>query len=284
MKSGAGRDLGNLYRSRAAEAAGRQPRRPESPIPPGGARSQPQGPDQPQDVPTASPDPGSAAPGGADPSPANSICAPPWWGIPFGFMADSPTPSSKKRSCLVPLLLGCIVVLLVGIGLHLWSNRPIKPVALSTQEQAVVAEKIEAIQGEGEPTYEKGTRDIILTERELNGLLHQHTTLGDKLSFQLGTDAIHARLETDLDPDVPLLGGRRLKARARFFVKTENGTPSLVLDDLTVWGVSAPNDWLGQLKGRDLLAELLGSGQGGSISGVEDLAIEPGRVRITLKE
>jgi hypothetical protein len=156
-----------------------------------------------------------------------------------------------------------------------------------------VQQKVEALQqveapsptaAPAEPTYEKGKKEIILTEKELNGLLNEHTTWGDKLSFELATDAVHARLESDLDQDLPLVGGKRLKARARFLVKTEAGRPSLILDDLTVWGVSVPNDWVAQLKGKDLLGEILGGGKGGKVAGIEAMSVEPGQLKIKLKE
>lgn len=206
-------------------------------------------------------------------------------------MTESSAPPAlpRRKSCLVPVLVGVIAVLVVAIGLIWWNNRAIKPVQLSAEEKAVVEAKVEALQVEApatpaEPTYEKGKKEIVLTDRELNGLLNEHTTLGDKLKFELGTDAINARLETDLDPDLPVVGGKKLKARARFIVKTEEGVPSLVLEDLTVWGVSLPNDWLAQLKGKDLLGEILGGGKGGKVAGIEEMSVEPGQLKIRLKE
>ena len=207
-------------------------------------------------------------------------------------MAEVPPPVPRRKSRLIPVLIGVAAVLLVWIGLYFWFNRPIKPVHLSAEEKQIVQQKVEALQqveapapsSPGEPTYEKGKREIILTEKELNGLLNEHTTLGDKLKFELATDAVHARLETDLDPEMPLIGGKRLKARARFIVKTETGVPSLILDDLTVWGVSIPNDWVAQLKGKDLLGEVLGGGKGGKVAGIEEMSVEPGQLKIKLKE
>lgn len=217
-------------------------------------------------------------------------------------MADTPPPVPRKKSCLVPVLIGIIAVLVVTLGFLWWTNRPIKPVELSADEKAVVQGKVEAIQsgeafppdpnyekgkrdlGPPEPTYEKGKREIILTERELNGLLNEQTTLGKTLKFELATDAIHARYETDLDPDLPVVGGKKLKARARFQIKTALGVPSVVLEDLTVWGVSLPNDWLGQLKGKDILGEILGAGKGGKVAGIEEMTVEPGQLKIKLKE
>ncbi len=202
-------------------------------------------------------------------------------------MPETPPPVPRsRRSCLIPGLIGIVVVILVAIGLWFWLNRPIKPIQLSAEEKAVVEAKVEALQVEApaEPQYEKGSREIILTERELNGLLNEHTTMGGKLKFELATNALHARLETDLDPGLPVVGGKRLKARARFFVKTDEGVPSLIMDDLTVWGVSLPNDWLAQLKGRDLLGDILGGGKSGKIAGVEEVEVKPGQLKIRLKE
>lgn len=210
--------------------------------------------------------------------------------------AASPPAPPRRRGCLVPTLIGIIVVLLTCIGLWLWFNRPIKPVQLSTEEKAVVEQKVEAIQQPArvpdapsnsgtpapEPKYEKGSRDIVLTERELNGLLNEQQ-LGEKLEFELATDAVHVRLEHDFDPATPLVGGKHLKARARFLVKSDETGAHLVIEDVTVWGISLPNDWLGQLKGKDLLGEAIG-GKGGKIAGVEEMKIEPGQIKIRLKE
>ena len=196
----------------------------------------------------------------------------------------APPPSPPRRSsCLVKSLIAFVILLLVLGGLWWWHNRPINPVVLTAQEKTAVEAKVEAIQKPAEPKYKKGSKEIILTERELNGLLNERTTLGKTVSFELATDAVHARIETDLDKDIPVLGGKHLKARARFLVGKADGHPSLVLDDVTVWGISLPNDWLGGIKGRDMLGEVLG-GKNGKISGVEEFKIEPGRLIIRLAE
>lgn len=201
-------------------------------------------------------------------------------------MPENPAPSAppaRRSSCLVKGLIAVAILALVLGGLWWWHNRPIQPVVLTQQEKAVVAEKVEAIQKPAEATYEKGGKEIILTERELNGLLNENTALGKSVSFELATNAIHARVEADLDPDLPVLGGKHLKARARFLVSEVPGKAAFVLDDVTVWGVSLPNDWLGGLKGHDLLGEALG-GKGGKVAGVEEFKIESGRLIIRLAE
>lgn len=199
-------------------------------------------------------------------------------------MSEIPPLPAKRGSCLFKVAIVAVVSLLVLGGLWWWHNRPIQPVQLSTQEKAVVEEKVEAIQKPVEPQYKRGAKEIILTERELNGLLNQNTGLGKTVSFELATNAIHARVETDLNPDLPVVGGRHLKARARFLVSDEPGQASFILDDLSVWGISLPNDWLAGIKGKNLLAEILGGGKSGRVAGVEDFKIEPGRLIIRLTE
>lgn len=196
---------------------------------------------------------------------------------PATIQASPPPP--RKGSCLLIAFVVLLLLVATAVGAYLWINRPITPVQLSQQETEVLEDKIGNLE---EPKYEKGSKEIILTERELNGLLNQNTNLGEKLKLTLATDEVHARVETDLDEDLPVVGGKKLKARARFIAKTLNGRPSLVLDDLTVWGASLPNDWLGGLKGKDLLGVIFGNG--GGISGIKELRVERGQLVILLAE
>lgn len=195
-----------------------------------------------------------------------------------------PSVSSRRKSrWLIFSLVAIGSLALVAGGVWWWQNRPIQPVKLSAEEKAVVEAKVEAIQDTDGPVYVKGSKEIILTERELNGLLNENTNLGKSLRFELARDAIHARVETDLDPDLPIVGGKRLKARARFLISEDHDKPAFTLDDVTVWGVSLPNDWLGGLKGIDLLKDTLGVKRG-TIAGIEEFKAEPGRLIIRLAE
>lgn len=194
-----------------------------------------------------------------------------------------PTPAKRKSSCLLVAGVAMLLLVAVLVGGWFWYNRPIKPVELSQQETKVLEEKISDL--EPEPEYQPGSKEIVITERELNGLINSNTDLGDKLKLTLVTGEVHARIETDMEKGVPVVGGKKLKAKARFLVKSEAGAPSLVLDDLSVWGVSLPNDWLAGMKGKDLLSEIFGSGGvGGGLAGIEELRVERGRIVIRLAE
>ncbi len=196
-------------------------------------------------------------------------------------MNENPPTRATRMPFAIKLLIGLLSLLLILGGLWWWLNRPIRPVILTPAEKAAVTAKVEAIQN---PAYEKGSKEIVLTERELNGLLNENTGLGRSMRLELAANAIHARVETDLDPDLPVIGGKHLKARARFLLNGDPAHPAFILDDLTVWGISLPNDWLAGIKGRNLLADILGSGTNGRLPGVEELRLEPGRLVIRLAE
>lgn len=187
----------------------------------------------------------------------------------------------KKGFPWLKVLMGTVLLCLLAIGILVWwILRPIQPVKLSDQEKIVLEEKLEAIK---EPEYVKGTNEIILTEREINGLLHQNAAEQQTVRLEFATDAVHAYVDTLLPEDVPMVGGKRLKLRARFLVKHDENVSEMVLDDVTVWGISLPNEWLGEIKGKNLLKNAFGS-ENARLSGVDDFSVEPGRLRIRLAE
>jgi hypothetical protein len=178
-------------------------------------------------------------------------------------------------------------VVAAGAGIW-WLTRPIEATVLTPPEKKVLQEKLAVVeQAREEPTYQPGAKTIALSERELNGLLNANTSLGDQLKLELASDALHARLDADLPPDFPILGGKKIKGRARFLVKTDSGAPELILDDVTIWGISVPNAWLGEAKGRNLLGSLLPgttASPGGSVGGIKDIRVTNGALLIELAE
>lgn len=204
-------------------------------------------------------------------------------------MSHSPNSSKtlpRSRRWRAPLIILAVLGLGVAIGgaAIWWVNRPIQATILSQPEKATLEEKLAVTEQEpSDPEYIPGEKEIKLTERELNGLLHQNTPFGDKLKLELAKDAVHARISADIPEDFPVMAGKKLKGKAKFSVKEEGGAPALILEDLTVWGISLPNAWLGDLKGQNLLGQVLSPGNS-SIAGVEELFISNRTLVIKLAE
>lgn len=200
------------------------------------------------------------------------------------------TAYQSKRSSLKIFLIIALVFIFVavtaGAAFWWWSNRPIKPVVLDSAELQTIAKKIEIAQAEpGTPAYVPGEKSIKLTERELNGLLNRNTNMGEQVKIELAQDEIHARIRTEIDKDFPFIGGKTLKAKARFTVKTEDRKPSIVLEDFTVWGISLPNDWLANLKGQNLLGTIGGDMTDNAFArGIKEISIKSGELNIELNE
>jgi hypothetical protein len=190
-----------------------------------------------------------------------------------------------------------VVIIVATVAITVWYiQRPIKPVVLSATEKAVVEKKLENLdaasrgarpapntkgagtQPEVDRIYVPGSKEFRLAERELNGLLNANTDLGKTLRFELDRDAINAYVAAPIPQDVPFLGGKMFRARARFRISvTKGAAPYAVLEDVTVFGVSLPKEWLGGLKGENLLADAVGKHNGNPVlRGVKSLRVEPG--------
>lgn len=201
--------------------------------------------------------------------------------------SENPTPlrparNGGKRKTLIVIGVVALLMVSAGAAYYWWSNRPIKPVILDQQEQLALDKKIDAVQ---ERKYEPGGKILVLTEKEINALFHHNTGMGDKVRFELANNAIHARIRTDLDEEIPVVGGRTLKAKARFKLTDEQDHPAIILDDLTVWGISLPNAWLADIKGKNLIGELgLDLSNNRIADGIKDIEVDHGKLTITLAE
>ncbi|MFT5260877.1 MAG: plasmid maintenance system antidote protein VapI [Cryomorphaceae bacterium] len=225
---------------------------------------------------------------------------------------NSPVGSGKKArkfGCLA--VLGFMLVsIIITAGVTYWILFPksFKPIELSQKEQVVLDKKLKLFEGftsgqspatSGETSLsskealapeaysEEGTsRELVITERELNSILATNTDLADKVAIDLSDDLISARLRWPMDPDFPFFGGKILKARAGIEFFNQLGRPVVVLKGVSVMGVPVPNSFLGGLKNIDLVSEF--GNQGGfwqSFEQAVELAqVDDGALQIKLKE
>ncbi len=151
-----------------------------------------------------------------------------------------------------------------------------KPVDSSAKPAPTVADRI----------YTPGSKELRLTEREINGLLNANTDLGNTVRLEFARDAINAYIAAPIPDDVPVLGGKMFRARGRFRVSIGNdATPFAVLEDVTVFGLSLPKAWLGGIKGENLLSDAMGKHNGRpALRGVKQLRVEPGALVLEVED
>jgi len=222
-----------------------------------------------------------------------------------------PMPASGRRFDRLHVLLLMLVTIMLTAGIAYWVftvylfPAEFTPVTLSTREGRVLDAKLERLEAleagrshtrpsrlpatplVPEAYSEVGaSRAVTLTEKELNALLARNTDLARKLAIDLGDDLVSAKLLLPMDPDFPILGGQTLKVRAGVELAYRDGRPVVVLKGVSLMGVPLPNAWIGGLKNIDLVQEF-GAEQGfwkAFADGVEDIRVEDGRLKITLKE
>lgn len=138
-----------------------------------------------------------------------------------------------------------------------------------------------------EPYSEKGaSREIRLSEREINAMIAQNTDLARTLVVHFSADLVSVKMLIPLDPDFPLLGGRILKVKAGAELAFRDGRPVVILRGISVMGVPLPNAWLGGLKNIDLI-QVFGTEPGfwkGFADGVAAIEVRDGSLRIVLRE
>lgn len=140
---------------------------------------------------------------------------------------------------------------------------------------------------EPEPYSEEGaSREIKLTEREINAMVAKNTDLADKMAIDFADNLVSIKMLIPMDPDFPLLGGKILKVRAGAEMAFRENMPVFVLRGVSIMGVPLPNAWLGNLKNLDLV-KVFGSEPGfwqSFAAGVAAIQVQEGNLQITLKE
>lgn len=212
--------------------------------------------------------------------------------------------TSQKKSGLSAFSI-ILLTVLITIAATAWLlnsslfSKSFTPTELNTGEKQTLHQKLAVINlsdlnvgltaeenMDPEPyTENSDNREIALSEREVNALLDKNSDMGERLVLDFSNDLMSAKLLMPLDPDLPFVGGKTLRASTGIALSLHDGKPSVVLKGVSVWGVPVPNAWLGGLKNIDLVNEFGDAGFWKNFSdGIEDLEISEGQLKLKLRE
>ncbi|MBV5316351.1 MAG: arginine N-succinyltransferase [Desulfobulbaceae bacterium] len=205
------------------------------------------------------------------------------------------------------MLLTVVATLLI---VKIWLfPQPFAPVVLSPAEEQRLEQKLERFEHWGtrspavrpapkrngpvgddlqpEVYSEAGaSREIRLTEREINSMIAQNTDLATRMAVDFSHDLVSVKMLIPIDPDFPMFGGKILKIKAGAELAFRQGQPVVILRGISVMGVPLPNAWLGGLKNIDLV-QIFGTDPGfwqGFAEGVAAIEVRDGSLLIVLKE
>jgi hypothetical protein len=216
--------------------------------------------------------------------------------------------AAKVAGIVVAAMLFTMAGTLFIIKIWLFPS-PFEPVVLSKAEEQQLERKLERFGQIGgrsqrtqadrqrelpteedlkpEPYSEEGaSREIRLSEREINGMIAQNTDLAQKMVVDFANDLVSVKLLIPVDPDFPFMGGKVLKVKAGAELAFRGDRPVVILRGISVMGVTLPNAWLGGLKNIDMIQEF-GADPGfwkGFADGVAAIEVRDGSLRVILKE
>jgi hypothetical protein len=153
------------------------------------------------------------------------------------------------------------------------ANDPVKPAAPSVPVPAP-----------------RDPRTLVLTQRELNGILNNNTELGQYVKIDLKPGYFDITTIVPVDQEVPFIGGKTLRTSVDFTLKkAEGGDLVLAVRDVSVAGIPLPSAWLegaGVLKGENLLKDLRTQYPWFErfVAGIEHVEIGTGEMKVKLAE
>ncbi|MEA3362425.1 MAG: arginine N-succinyltransferase [Thermodesulfobacteriota bacterium] len=133
---------------------------------------------------------------------------------------------------------------------------------------------------------EGASREITLSEREINAILAKNTDLADKLAVDFAANLVSAKMLIPVDPDFPMFGGKILRVKAGVELAYRGSRPVVKIRGVSIMGVPVPAAWMGGLKNIDLI-EQFGTDKGfwkEFSDGVDSITVQDGRLHIQLKE
>ena len=236
---------------------------------------------------------------------------------------DSPPQFNTRRRkgwIIAGITLGIFLTLTIAgvLTYRYYFHANINPVTLNQKEQAVLDDKlaqIEASERAAALPVDEGTmvelnqstiipspaeqeamlrqqeidrRTIVLTQRELNGMLNHNTDLGKYLKIDLKNGYIDIDYVIPVDEEVPVMGGKQIRTSIDVsMAKLDNGRLALAIEDISVGGIPMPNAWLSTVgieKGANLL-DHLGNDEGLLkifSDGIEAIDISGGEMKVLL--
>ena len=202
-----------------------------------------------------------------------------------------------------PLVITLIVLLgLAGIATAAagiwWKTNfdpaPFKPVALNAQEQQDFDKKLAVFTGaqppaaaEPAPTTNLEKRTLVLTEKEVNAWLAKNE-LGESVHVRFQNGKIAADGILTLPQDLPVLAGQKVRIKVALAAHLDDRSRhfALLIEDVTVGGMSLPNAWIGELKGTNLVDQSakVDPAMEQFLKGIRQFEIKDGHAEVMLNE
>jgi len=239
----------------------------------------------------------------------------------------SAPPAPEPPRSLLPLWITLGVLVVVGVAgvltYNYYFHASIQPTKLDEREMLVLNDKLKAIEegSERAPAASSGgfrddvlvesggvtvlppanapaepveaprdPRELVLTQRELNGILNNNTDFGQYVKVDMKSGYFDITTIVPVPEDAPFLGGKTLRLSLDVTLKkADGGDMVLAIRDVSLLGVPFPAEWLealGIYKGDNLLKELEAQSPFFEkfFAGIEKVELAGGEMKVKLAE
>lgn len=184
-----------------------------------------------------------------------------------------------------------------------------KPILLTEKEKRILEKKLDLLelsaQREGkrthrkppavmkekrlmpEPYTEKGaSREISITEKELNSLISKDEEAAKRVAIDLSEDLVSIALLIPVDEEIPILNGKTIRLNCGVTLRYEMEKPVVTIRGVSIGGVPLPSAWWGNIKNTDLVQKFGEEGGFWDIfsKGIENIKVRSDHLWIKLKE
>lgn len=183
------------------------------------------------------------------------------------------------------------------VGRYVYA-RDFTPTQLTAAEERVLEEKLSQLDDaapprrppanmEPEPYREDdASREVRLTERELNGLIAKQDDVARRVAVDLSRDLISVKLLLPFDEGLWLVGGTTLRLSFGLALSYGEAGPVVAIRGISLGGIPVPKAWWGDIKNKNLVEEF--GAPGGFwdrfAQGVEYLEVREGQLLVKLRE
>ncbi len=199
--------------------------------------------------------------------------------------------------CLAAFIGAAVLMVLVIYGLSSWVSGVVdvytdaQPMAL--QSPALTQEETDAL-NERVASFialarqNAGGGSIELNSDEINTLLRNSPGMeayAEMTYFTIEGNALRGKVSFPLEEFVPFFAGRYLNGDATFSLDVAQGRLLLYVESLTIKDAAMPEEAMREIRNKNLFEDMNVNPEFQAfLDRVEDIAIEDGKVRLTLKE
>lgn len=210
-----------------------------------------------------------------------------------------PKSSSNVNGCLI----GCLVVLVVGVlGVGILAFTVYKTVggtltayteetprelpALTLSEEQVTAANEKIAQFEAALDIGVGPREFSFTGDELNVMLRSSEPgqfFGESIYVTIANGEVRGEVSFDLGTVIPFLDGRYANGSATFDIYTEDGMLHVYVDSFQVKGEAASEEFMDGVRSQNMALEIADDPEFRAwIEKIESIRVEGDRLIVTL--